>query len=298
MNSSAPTLHGRLLCASNCAYAIIANGHLAPGTPALFYQGAGFQSPPATFIGGLANINACLVGTTEDGVVLAFRGTIPINKPGLDTIFDWLNDLTANLVSGPDLPGLVHDGFLHSLATLWDPALAEVKKQVSQVGTGATLFVTGHSKGGGLAPLAAWRLATKEDLSTKVVTFAAPKSGNDDFAEAYQESRIAHIRYEYADDIVPHLPPSGFFTKVLRVLAARDPRFEKFMTLSYQPVGTLNFIDWSGHIVVDSLELRLRRIINILTLIATLKEDVIVADHTIDCGGGYQEAVCPVGVCP
>src|SRR5260370_4551898 len=110
MNSPAPTLHGRLICASNCAYAITANGHLAEGTPELFYQGAGFQEPPATFIAGPANINACLVGTTEDGVILAFRGTISINKPGLDTIFDWLNDLTVIPVSGPDLPGLVHEG--------------------------------------------------------------------------------------------------------------------------------------------------------------------------------------------
>src|SRR5947209_12380645 len=116
--------------------------------------------------------------------------------------------------------------------------------------------------------------------------------------DAYHESRIDHIRYEYAADIVPHLPPSGFFTKILRVLAARDPRFAKFMTLSYQPVGTLDFIDWSGHVVLDSPDLGLRRIINLLTLIATFKEDVIVADHAIDCGGGYVDAICPTGVCP
>jgi hypothetical protein len=286
------------LCASRCAYEIAATGHLPSGTPPRYYQGAGFQQPPATFRGGPENRDACLVGTTQDGVVLAFRGTIPIDQPGLATIFDWFNDFTVILVPGPNLPGLVHEGFLGSLTNLWNLALAEVKSQLALLGAGATVLVTGHSKGGGIAPLAAWRLVNHEDLSVKVVTFAAPKCGNDDFVEAYQQSRIPHIRYEYADDIVPHLPPSGLFTKVLRVLAARDPRFAQFPTLAYQPVGTLNFIDWSGHLVADSPELRLHRIISLLTLIATFKEDVIVADHSIDCGGGYIAAICPTGVCP
>ncbi len=298
MNSPAPTLDGRLLCACNCSYAVAANGKLPAGAPQPFYDGAGFQQPPAGFVGGPHNIHACLVGATGDGVVLAFRGTIAINKPGLDTLLDWLNDFNALPVRGADLPGLVHGGFLNALTTLWDPALAEVKKQVNQSGPNTTVFVTGHSKGGGLAPLAAWRLINKEGLAAKVVTLAAPKAGNADFADEYNSGRIAHTRYEYADDIVPHLPPGGLFTKVLRVLAARDPRFAKFTTLAYEAVGTLRFIDWSGHVIGDSLELGLKRVINLLTLIATGQEDVIVADHLIDCGDGYTDAICPTGVCP
>src|SRR5260370_35812409 len=71
MNSPAPTLHGRLLCASNCAYAITATGHLPSGMPAPYYSGTGFLQPPATFAAGLENNDACLGGTTQDGIVLA-----------------------------------------------------------------------------------------------------------------------------------------------------------------------------------------------------------------------------------
>jgi triacylglycerol lipase len=298
MNPPAPTLDGRLLCACNCTYSVAGNGTLPPGTPAPWYDGAGFQQPPVAFVGGPQNIHACLVGSTSDGVVLAFRGTFPINKPGLDTLLDWFNDFSAVPVRGADLPGLVHEGFLSALTSLWDRALAEVKKQAAAAGPNTTVFVTGHSKGGGIAPLAAWRLINKEGLSAKVVTIAAPKAGNADFADAYNSGRIAHTRYEYADDIVPHLPPGGLFTKVLRVLATRDPRFTKFTTLAYDAVGTLRFIDWSGHIVGDSLELALKRVISMLTQIGSFQEDAIVADHLIDCGDGYTNAICPSGVCP
>ena len=296
MKPPAPTLDGRLLCASNCAYAVAADGALAAGTPAPYYDGAGFRQPPAAFVGGALGINACLVGTNGDGVILAFRGTMSINKPGLDTLLDWLNDMCVVPSRGADLPGLVHDGFLKALEDLWDRARAEVNKQLAQAGPATTVYVTGHSKGGGIAPLAAWRLA-KTGVPVKVVTFAAPRAGNADFADAYNTGRINHSRFEYTDDIVPHVPPIGLFSKVLRVLSARDPRFAKFATLGYESVGTLRFIDWSGQIIGDSPELGYQRVINLLTLIATFKEDLIIADHLSGCGNGYMTTLCPTGVC-
>jgi hypothetical protein len=63
-------------------------------------------------VGRDEKINACLVGTTTDGVVLAFRGTLSSDGPGQEqTIRDWINDLDAELVCGDGLPGLVHAGF-------------------------------------------------------------------------------------------------------------------------------------------------------------------------------------------
>jgi len=289
----AATLEGRLLCASNCAYSAVQNGVLQAEAAQPFYDGAGFVQPPATFVGGPQNVDACLVGTSADGVVLAFRGTLPIDQPGLDTLLDWLNDFNALPVAGSGLPGHVHQGFLGSLENLWGGARDEVKKQRAAAGDAVPVLVTGHSKGGGLAPLAAWRLAAGEGFDVQAVTFAAPRAGNADFADSYNSRRIPHIRFEYADDIVPHLPPIGLFTKVLRVLAARDPRFQRFTTLAYESVGTLRFIDWSGQVVGDSAELAFRRVINLLTLIATGQEDVIVDDHLIRCHKGYTDALCP-----
>ena len=44
-------------------------------------------------------------------------------------------------------------GFLKALEDLWDRARAEVNKQLAQTGPATTVYVTGHSKGGGIAPL-------------------------------------------------------------------------------------------------------------------------------------------------
>src|SRR5207302_922825 len=101
------------------------------GTPQPFYDGAGFLRPPATVVAGVENIDACLVGTTADGVVVAFRGTLPIDQPGLNTLLDWFNNFIVLPVPGSGLPGHVHQGFLGSLENLWNPLFEEVKKQQS-----------------------------------------------------------------------------------------------------------------------------------------------------------------------
>jgi hypothetical protein len=289
----ATTLHGRLLCASNCAYSATATGPLPQPPAQPFYDGAGFLNTPAAFVAGIENVDAAVVGTTADGVVVAFRGTLPINQVSLDTLLDWFNDFDALPVAGVGLPGQVHQGFLRSLDNVWNGVRDEVKRQQAAAGTDTPILVTGHSKGGGLAPLAAWRLSNGEGFDVQTVTIAAPRPGNADFAEAYANSRIPHIRYEYADDIVPHLPPIGLLTNVLAVLAARDPRFAKFNTLAYESVGTLRFIDWSGQIGGDTSTLPLHRVIKLLTVIGKGEEGVIVDDHRIGCGMGYTNALCP-----
>src|SRR5262249_24105778 len=141
------TLSGRLLCASNCAYLAAQNGPLPVPASDPFYDGAGFLQPPTAFVGGNNNVDAALVGTTADGVVLAFRGSLPLDQPGLDTLLDWFNDFNALLGEGAGLPGRVHTGFLESLDNLWNAVEPEVKGQLDAVGSDATVWITGHSKG-------------------------------------------------------------------------------------------------------------------------------------------------------
>jgi len=69
------------------------------------------------------------------------------------------------------------------------------------------LFIAGHSKGGGMAPLAAWRFHNAEGITPKVVTFAGAHCGSSQFAAAYN-AEIDHDRYEFGNDIVPWLPLS------------------------------------------------------------------------------------------
>src|SRR5262249_14751628 len=211
-----------------------------------------FVKPPRTFVGGLHEFDACLVGPTTDGVVLAFRGTLPLVQvfTNIKALLDWINDFMAEPVAAAGLPGQVHRGLLRSLDNLWSQGLAEVKAQLTMAGAGARLLVTGHSKGGGVAPLAALRLRATEGISAKVITFAAPKAGNAAFAASYTP-QVEHVRYEFADDIVPHVPPSESFLKLLTALPNVGHWFDGLARLNYVPVGKLQFINWSGHIVDD-----------------------------------------------
>jgi hypothetical protein len=295
---TAPTLEGRLICACTCTYAVTMGGPLSLDAADVYAAGAGFVQPPAAFVGGDERINGCLVGTLPDGVVVAFRGTLSFDIHSHPTLLDWLGDFNAEPTPLDGFPGQVHGGFLAALGTLWDEVLAEVAAQ--RIGPAATqpLLVTGHSKGGALAALAAWRLQTAAGVPTKVVTFAAPKVGNRAFRDAYN-AQMNHTRYEYADDIVPHLPASkGGFLEVLASLPVIGARFGGLQRFDYEPVGALRFIDWSGGFDDDTPTLTVERTLSLVRLITRQRFPQIAADHAIACGSGYMSAVCPTGVCP
>jgi hypothetical protein len=272
---------------------------LDPEAAKPYYDGAGFVQPPAAFLAGQDEINACLVGTTGDGVLVAFRGTLPLDGPfTVAKLLDWVNDLNAEPVVGGGLPGEVHEGFLGSLESLWMDVRDEVKKQQAQAGAAAPFFITGHSKGGGMAALAALRFRMQEGLTAKVVTFAAPKPGNKAFADAYN-AVMDHTRYEFAEDVVPHLPPSAPFLGVLATLSFLGRRLINLEQYDYERVGSLMYITRSLDIVPDPdnslLDERRRRILELI-LAGHLQQ--IADDHRSACGYGYISALCPSGVCP
>jgi hypothetical protein len=203
------------------------------------------------------------------------------------------------LLTAKNLPGKVHEGFWRSLQSLWPVLVPEVKKQMTG---GKPLYITGHSKGGGMANLAAMQLAVQERIHATVCTFAGPHPGNAAFAAAYNQT-ITSTRYEYADDIVPHVPPSVVFQHMFATLPLfrDDPRiapcFQR-LDLDYTAVGTLKFINWDGAIVDDTPMLRFARFEHLARLIMRLGFETIVKDHDSRCGGGYMSAVCPTDVCP
>jgi hypothetical protein len=287
------TLDGRLLCASVSAYGIQKDGSFTAQPD--YDRAAGWLKAPVSFVGGPDNINACLVGATADGVVVAFRGTLPPSSPyRLETLLDWLNNFDGALVQTGNLPGRVHDGFRKALDTLWAPLLAEVQR-LRAAAPGSNTFVTGHSKGGAMADLAAMRLELENGIHTRVVTFAAPHPGDQAFAEGCI-GRIDVTRYEYADDIVPHVPPGLAFRRAFaagplqRLVRDRpDP--------NYAPVGTLRYIRRDGTIVGDSPTLEAERFLSLTKQVAGGRVAEIAKDHDSRCGGGYMSALCPSGVC-
>lgn len=293
----ATSLECRLLCASVTAHSITNDGPIT-SPPRPYFDVAQFvEDPPVAFVGGHEAINACLLGTTIDGVVLAFRGTLPLTSPDYEqTIREWINDLDAELVRGDGLPGLVHAGFWGSLDSLWATLVPEIQKRLTKGEVKLPLYVTGHSKGAAMANLAAMRFLIERGTNATVYAYAGPHPGNEDFATAYNQ-HVNSIRYEYANDIVPLLPPSLAFREMFMSVPFMKPYLHRF-DLDYAAVGTLRYITKAGAIVPDSPTLPFQRYLSLAELIVASRFEEIVEDHCSMCGGGYMSAVCPQGVCP
>lgn len=279
-----PALACRLAKACEAAYFIDKPGGLQ-ACPS--YGGVGFADQPDVAVGGPGGIDAGLVGTSVDGIILAFRGTLPPDLPKdlsefLKILDDWINDARVPLV--PGYGGKVHKGFAGSIENLWAELEPKVRERAA---AGKPILVTGHSKGGAMAMLAAVRLADAGLSPAAVVTYAAPRVGNGEFAGHYQATIAEHWRFENRDDIVPHLPPAS---AVLPMLVQLDPRFKRLVEWEYESVGTLRFIDWKGNIVDPSSKLKLQRMVSLVEKLAAQRFGEIVEDHFLT--KYYTNAVC------
>ena len=296
------SLIGRLLCAAQQTYDIKVSGVTppSPATPA---------PPPSTLVGwtgdvscevsGIDEINAVMVGETPSEVIVAYRGTLPFDSPDrAQMILNWIDDIMDEQVSVPPVPGLVHEGFSSAVNELWDWTLAQVKARPAA----KPLYVTGHSKGGAMANIAATKFAAA-GLKPYVCTFEAARSGDPAFAAGYAQMVQNAVRYEYQDDIVPHLPPSDAFVAMFRALPDFAAKFDQLKAQlndvfpNYVSVGDLHFIDWQNQIVPDNPALEAQRIAHLMTLIVELKGETIINDHSIGPGSGVAGVLCP-GVWP
>ncbi len=314
----------RLSHASNLAYAIPGKGQSFEPYPELNddLRIVGFKPHGCTFFcpTGLGNINACYYGvTTNNEAILAFRGTQPPTLIFKDpekffkvVVDDWLNDANAALVSGADLPGKVHKGFLASLNTLWPDLIKFLQTSHDKTNP---LYITGHSKGGGLAYLAGYKLWKNNFDPTAIYTFAAPRVGDAGFAALFDDKLISKTwRLEYHDDIVPHLPPHTaawtVFLKGFKLVSFKlpiatsqlDTRFTRLIERidklkeeglgNYVSAGTLGFINWDdppkGE--PDTPDLTRRREIHLAEKIFRGQTIEIIMDHFLD--HGYMPFAC------
>jgi hypothetical protein len=188
----------------------------------------------------LGMVDRALVGRIPEGVLVVFRGTLPpmdiVNgrfvpsKEGIRTIFrDWMNNLDIENRPNPDYDDArVHHGFARSTKNLWEGADG-VKARVDALladGGPRKLYITGHSKGGPLANLTAYRARKAwPDVPVKVVTIAAARPGDRSFAEAYDRLGIDCVRYEVDTDLVPLVPPGvdlpGWADKLIELILRR-----------------------------------------------------------------------------
>ncbi len=268
----------RVAKASDVAYYID-----RPGGPAAcpVFNDVGFLAAPQTFVAN--GINAALVGTTATEVIVAFRGTLPLETDNwnafVDSLLDWVNDGEADLVNAHYTVGQVHQGFDKSLDVLWDDVLAVVEAQ--HAASRLPVVVTGHSKGGALASLAALRLQFEAALSPAgVYTFGSARAGDTTFARDYDSKILHDWRFENADDIVPHLPPT---TTLLPFLKQIDARLARLSSHGYHHVGQLEFLNWAGGVTEGStFALDVERLEHLAALIPAGKVPKLAQDHSLE----------------
>jgi len=283
----------RLICASKVAYKAIQNGIIPPYDD-ISYTTVGFLEPPTSIIDGPRAINACIVGSIPEGVIVAFRGTIPLSdtaSPFAQRIRDWCQDFRAELCTAPGFPGMVHSGYMASLNTLWNDTIKEVNRQLS-LSEQKALYMTGHSKGGAMATMAAWKWYVGNRVGQAkiglriptVTTFASPRPGDTNFATAIS-GLVSIERFEGQDDIVPFLPPHETLGAVLNTVTRK--RFDDLHDKDYQSVGQLFFVDENGNIQsplgkVANIILKNKRSWQFVRLFVTFDFDDIVLAHEVE----------------
>ncbi|MGE5625248.1 MAG: lipase family protein [Bacillota bacterium] len=203
-----------------------------------------------------SNRDAAYVWHSSDEVIIVFRGTLPYPAGGGSgeaqeiSLQDWLNDADYAAQTDPEL-GVVHKGFLDSFNNVWPGILRQIQawKAAGKFSHGTSVYVTGHSKGGALARLAALDLKVDKILPvTEVDTFGAPRVGGPDFAARYQAAGLNDNRYENDDDLVPHMPLSKEELTLL-------PLLQQLLSLGghqpgdYASVGQLRFIKQDGTLI-------------------------------------------------
>jgi len=296
---TASTLQCRLMCACRCAYGIsTTTGVFTP--PAPYYDAVGFTAMPVAISGGDHNIDAALVGTTDDGVVVAFRGTLP---PGFDmpALFDWLQDFFAEPRTVPGMPGQVHSGFDDSVNAIWDMVAKKAAAQLKASGSN-TLYVTGHSKGGAMATLAAMRFHNDSAFPTPTVnTYASARAGDKAFAEAYDKT-ISQTSFENHLDVVPFVPPPDELIDHLAAVPELGPLFKKAEGWNYEAVGNRRYIEKTGAVIGNTAELDVLRVAEIAGKLAILDAAAVADAHCSGCAapgcnGGYMRGACPGEVC-
>ena len=285
----------RLLMASRCAYAITATDRLDVNDEGHAWACRAEQDvvERRVFADGGERINAAMLERTRGAVILAFRGTLPPGGGRSDEqiLRDWGADLRAELLKDNAVAGHVHEGFdkaVHSTLTDVSDVLGQWQRE-GQL-RNKKFYITGHSKGGAMAIIAATLLFDTGYRADAVYTFAAPRAGDTAFETAYAARRLNVWRYENRYDVVPHVPPNAKDDALVAEIFSEsfhegDGRFAS--------VGNLIYIDWSGHLTAAYVGLDEARQARFKELILPSRmATALINAHSSSKGDGYGKAVC------
>jgi triacylglycerol lipase len=168
----------------------IAYDHDAHAVRDVFLSRAQMESCEA-FVGGGTE---CYLAACAGFAIVTFRGTQP------DAWQDVFSDVL--LKARPWDVGHVHQGFGKALEPIWTPLEAALNQMKDR-----PVWFTGHSLGGALATLAAFR---RREHQGGVYTFGSPRVGNGIFAGTFDSRFVERsIRYVNDHDVVTHVPSEG-----------------------------------------------------------------------------------------
>ena len=121
-----------------------------------------------------------IVASGCGATILSFAGTDPIS------LANWVSDFNFRTA-----PGSTADGFRQAYDAVRDKVVALMRARPADE---APLFVTGHSKGGALANLAAWSALKIGQLASpiRVYTIAAARAGDADFRTGFETHGAIH----------------------------------------------------------------------------------------------------------
>ncbi len=154
------------------------------------------------------------IATNDKHIFCVFRGS---ELPHIiDGFKDWFVTNANNLLVLPEgRPGSdfaaagvgarFHRGFLEALDAVWPPFIAAADAEYTR--SERPIWVCGHSLGGALALLAAWRMERNAIPVHQVYTFGAPMIGNAAGSAAFEKNFKGRVfRFVDVHDIVPKLP--------------------------------------------------------------------------------------------
>ena len=139
-------------------------------------------------------------------------GTAFVSFRGSSDVEDWLADLDA--VPGAYLPvsgfGQVHAGFQE----VYELVRQSIAANLATATAGCDqILVTGHSLGAALAVLAApdiVRNMPPNKIEPRLISFAGPRVGLTDFADAFNAAIESCFRVVNFLDVVPYVPPAPY----------------------------------------------------------------------------------------
>jgi hypothetical protein len=291
----------RLLCACYVAAAANVDGPLPDSSTTAFLIGS--TSPgvaDAQIVSAWGSGVRCLVANTLGGVVVAFGSALP--EPGSDAraaVAEWIGAVDSDLIVHRWFAGRVHAGFVTELDRLWDRLDDQIRVRMIAAGPEGTIWLTGHGIGGGLAQLAAARVAARFFHRTlRVRTFGAARSGDGDFAAAYEKLVPDSVRLEFGNDLVPHLPLGSDFGTRLGNLEFIE-QLGVYLHRDFHPVGALRYTALDGSVNgTDSDQLLLNRHRALAGIITSGNFGSLLTDHDGRPGGGYFRTVVLPAVPP